>query len=213
MGDPKAKQESIVCVICGVNPPSTGKGDHVPPQGLYTLSEKTANTFQFHTVPACISCNGAGSGSDEELKLLIGIASGGLRPFPDEIVDGIGRTIDKNARLGRELFDGLIEYSDGSKAFVFNEVKYQQSLSRLARGMYWRMTNTILDAATKITIIAIHPHNKEANLIIQPSLPHHKSFEVNGGTLKCTLEGDNRNEIMTLRFFDCHTAVAIINHT
>ena len=92
-----------LCVLCGINPASSGQGDHIPPKSLYTKQEKINAKYQMHTVPACTECNMKGSKHDEELKLLIGMSRGN-QENQNDIIESLVGTIEKNQRLARHVF-------------------------------------------------------------------------------------------------------------
>lgn len=207
-----------LCVLCGVEPASTGQGDHVPPKSLYTKTERKAAKYRFHTVPACIKCNGAGSQHDETLKLLIGFESGEKRNLPQDVIDTIARTIGQNQRLASQVFTTAtrvsLQRASGLQipavAVSFDAASYKQAVSRIARGMYWRMTGSILASTATIEVIPLR--QLDLNVIREPQecVTAFPLTEVNGGTLKCKLIETEDGDMMVFQFFSKHTVVALI---
>lgn len=205
----KQPATDAICVLCGAAPASTGQGDHIPPKSIYTKPERQAATWQFHTVPACIKCNGSGAKHDEALKVMMGFASGESRDIPDDVIDTIAATIGKNQRLAKQIFSSAT--FEGSHVKVtFDEESYKEGMTRIVKAMYWSITNEILSASAKIDVI---PDQRLEPQILKdldelPALFPTKV--INGGTFKCKLIGAKSAEMIVLNFFDKHTVIAVI---
>lgn len=214
----KSDRSNPICVLCGSEPASTGQGDHIPPKSIYTNAERKAATYRFHTVPACTKCNGAGSQHDEALKLLIGFASGEDRQCSQDVIDTMAKTIGKNQRLANQIFSTAkrisLERPPGLQipivTVVFDEASYKEAISRIARGMYWRMTGTILDPSIKIEVVPIQRLGSELMGELQECSTAFPLTEINGGTLKCKLIETDEANMMVIQFFSKHTALALI---
>lgn len=209
-----------LCVLCGTEPASSGQGDHIPPKSLYTKGERQAARFRFHTVPACIKCNGAGAKHDEALKLLISFESGEHRQRPDEVIDTMAGTIGGNGRLARQLFSSaqrvLIQRESGIQlqavSVEFEAESYKAAVARIARAMYWRVTQNILPVNTHIEVVPLRQLERAVVLQLQECQSAIPLFEVNGGSLKCKLfNGAESTELLLMQFFDRHTSVALIH--
>ena len=210
-----------ICILCGTEPASSGQGDHIPPKGLYTKGERKAARFQFHTVPACIKCNGAGAKHDEALKLLISFESGEHRKQPSEVIDTMARTIAGNRRLAGQIFSTaqrvLLQRESGIQlpavSVEFDAESYKASVARIARAMYWRITKSILPVNAHIEVIPLRQFGRTIISQLQECQSAFPLFEVNGGSLKCKLlNGDESPELLLLQFFERHTTVALIHH-
>lgn len=214
------KVSSQICVLCGIKPASSGQGDHIPPKGLYTKGERKAARFQFHTVPACVKCNGAGAQHDEALKLLISFESGEHRQQPTEVIDMMARTIAGNRRLARKIFDTaqrvILQRESGIQlpaiSVGFDAESYKASVARIARAMYWRITKSILPVDARIEAEPLRRFGRTIISELQECQSAFPPFEVNGGSLKCKLlNGDDGPELLLMQFFERHTAVALIH--
>jgi hypothetical protein len=207
-----------LCVLCGTRPASTGQGDHIPPKRLYTKAERKTARYQFHTIPACTSCNCAGSKYDEELKLLIGFESGEDRHSPQDVIDTMASTIRKNHRLAKQIFTTprriFLQRASGLQIPVvsipFDVASYEMAVSRIARGMYWRMTGNILDSKKIIEVIQLRQLDQNVIHDIQLCVAVLPLTKVNGGTLKSTLIETEEADMMVLQLFNKHTVVAFI---
>lgn len=216
----KKKLESTLCVICGVNPPTTGQGDHIPPKSLYTRGERSSVRWQFHTVPACQQCNVGGSADDEALKLAIGIETGELRGSPDEMIESLAATIGKNRRLADQVFRTRqnVEVRDASgstKSMVrveFDIGSYTKSIGRQARGLYWRITGRILHPRSTVRILPSSPLTDELKANIEEVFAQAPVTKLNGGTFRCQLVPQGDAELMRLEYFGKHKAYAVIRH-
>lgn len=214
------KVSSQVCILCGAEPASSGQGDHIPPRCLYTKGERTAARFQFHTIPACNKCNGAGAKHDEALKLFISLETGEYRQEPIEVIDTMARTIAGNRRLAGQIFGTarkvLIQDESGIRlpavSVELDADSYKASVARIARAMYWRMTRTVLPVSANIVVSPLRQLGRAIVLQLQELQCVFPLFEVNGGSLKCKLLiGDEGSELLLMQFFDRHTAVALIH--
>lgn len=209
-----------ICVLCGIEPASLGQGDHIPPKSLYTNGERKAARFQFHTVPACASCNGAGARHDEVLKLFISFESGEHRKQPTEIIDTMARTLAGNKRLARQIFSTaqktILQRDSGIQLPVvsveFDAESYKASVARIARAMYWRITKSILPIDARIEVAPLRQFGRSIISELQECQSAFPLFEVNGGSLKCKLlDGNHGPELLIMQFFKRHTTVALIH--
>lgn len=207
--------KEVTCVLCGVRPASTGQGDHIPPKSLYTKPERRSAKYQFHTVPACIQCNTDGSKHDEALKVLIGIESGSERENRTDVIDALAKTIGKNQQITGQIFKTAKRCSpqeqNGSVKITFNGDSYRKSISRIARAMYWRMTEEILPSSAKIETYSISEISSDAADNLCVFFVHTPTMEINGGTFKCKLVKEGNSSVLMINFFDCHTAIAFID--
>lgn len=218
---PDNSQKLRICVLCGINPASTGQGDHIPPKSLYTKAERTSAKFQFNTVPACGKCNGAGSTHDEALKLLIGLETGEHRDFSQDVIDTMAKTIGNNQRLANQIFSTAemttLETPSGlhlpAVAVTFDMASYAEAISRIARGMYWKITGTIISQSAKIEVFTPRQIDGSALSDLKICFSPLPLTEVNGGTLKCKLIQSKDKKIMAMQFFSIHTAFALITET
>lgn len=217
----RSKVPSQICVLCGTAPASSGQGDHIPPKSFYTKSERQAARFQFHTVPACVECNGAGSRHDEALKLLILLESGEHRPRPNEVIDTVARTIAGNNRLAGQVFSTArqvhLQLESGIRIPVvsvsFDVNSYQKAVTRIARAMYWRITHNVLPASTDIETGPLRQFNQDLIAQLQECQRAFPLTEVNGGSLKCKLLSSGKDvDMLLMQFFGKHTSIALIHH-
>ncbi|MEE2870023.1 MAG: hypothetical protein VYE17_05795 [Pseudomonadota bacterium] len=205
--------KEVTCVLCGVRPASTGQGDHIPPRGLYTKSERRSAKYQFHTVPACIQCNTGDSKHDENLKILIGIESGSEREDKADVIDALAKTVGNNQRIADQIFNTAKRSTEGRTIGVkvtFDANSYRKSISRIAKAMYWRMTEEILPSSAKIETYSISEIASDAADNLRAFFVHLPTMEINGGTFKCKLMKQGNSSVLMINFFDCHTAIAFI---
>ena len=196
-------------MLCGVSPASTGQGDHIPPKSLYTKSERCSAKYPFHTVPACIQCNTDGSKHDEALKVLIGID----REGGTDVIDALAKTVGNNQRIADQIFNSAKRSTEGRTTEVkvtFDANSYRKSISRIARAMYWRMTEEILPSSAKIETYSISEIASDAADNLRAFFVHLPTMEINGGTFKCKLMKEGNSSVLMINFFDCHTAIAFI---
>ena len=201
--------KEVTCVLCGVSPASTGQGDHIPPKSLYTKSERCSAKYPFHTVPACIQCNTDGSKHDEALKVLIGID----REGGTDVIDALAKTVGNNQRIADQIFNSAKRSTEGRTTEVkvtFDANSYRKSISRIARAMYWRMTEEILPSSAKIETYSISEIASDAADNLRAFFVHLPTMEINGGTFKCKLMKEGNSSVLMINFFDCHTAIAFI---
>jgi len=202
--------KEVTCVLCGVSPASTGQGDHIPPKSLYTKSERCSAKYPFHTVPACIQCNTDGSKHDEALKVLIGIE----REGGTDVIDALAKTVGNNQRIADQIFNTAKRSTEGRTTEVkitFDADSYRKSISRIARAMYWRMTEEILPSSANIAAHSIEEIDRDAAQNLCAIFEQQPSTEINGGTFICKLMQDTESCILIMNFFGCHTAVALID--
>ncbi|MFC7298495.1 hypothetical protein [Herminiimonas aquatilis] len=197
-----------MCVICGEKAALSGKGDHVPPKNIYTKSERTSAKFDFHTVPACLECNGGGSKYDEHLKIVIGISTGDSRDHQEELVDSISRTIGHNKRIASEVFSTaehvLLQQPSGDPkpmvAITFDFNHFKTAIQRICRAMYWRISGEILHKNAEIELENVMTNDKEFTVLSVERFHH-----FNGDTFLCKLVHlDKRTSLMVLLFFGSH---------
>lgn len=212
-------KRALTCVLCGLAPASTGQGDHIPPKNLYAKVERKAARFIFHTVPACVKCNGSGSRHDEALKLLMAFESGESRQRPREVMDGMARTIAKNQRLDRQVFSTAsriwAQRDSGIQlpavAVSFDVESHKQAVARIARAMYWRITGNILPSSLMIDAMPLRQLDRSIVSGLQECAAAFPLTEANGGTLKGKLLNDaDGTDLLVVQFFNKHTAVALI---
>jgi len=215
----RRKAESNLCVLCGVNPPSTGQGDHIPPKSLYTDAERRSARWQFHTVPACQACNGDGSVHDEALKLAISLETGEHRGSPQDVIDAMGATISNNRRLAIQMFSTRqnVEIKDESGASVpmvsveFPRDGYEKCIGRQARGLYWRMTGAILPVTAKVKVIPYSALEDELRAHIETLFVAAPSTLLNGATFRCQMVRLENTQLLRLEYFSRHRAYAQIS--
>lgn len=214
----RRKQESTLCVLCGIHPPSTGQGDHIPPKSLYTDAERRAARWRFHTVPACQACNGGGSVHDEALKLAISLETGEHRGSPQDVIDAMGATMGGNRRLAHQVFSTRrnVKVTDASGAtqpmvgVEFPADGYEQCIGRQARGLYWRMTGTLLPSTARVKVIANSALDGELRAAIEGLFAGAPATPLNGGTFQCKLMNLEKSQLMQLEYFGRHRAYAQI---
>ncbi len=209
-----------LCVLCGVNPASTGQGDHIPPKGIYTKAERRDAKYQFHTVPACIECNGNGSSHDEILKVAIAFNTGEYRGHDEEIINALASTTVKNRKIGKKIFDSARQVTAETRSGIrvpmvaidIDVDAYRASVSRICRAMYWRVTGSILDKDSDIIVIPTNQLDSGQASIVKQALMTESPTIVNGGTFACKLVNLGGGlELMALEFFGKHTVLASID--
>ena len=209
---------SQLCVLCGINAATKGKGDHLPPQSLYPKPRKPNVTL--NTVPACISCNGSGSKDDEMFKMIIGLSTGEYRVDAQQIIDSLARTIGKNRKIARRLLErsqrvyarrhgGLYQ---PMIAIPFSKEAYSRVVSRIVRGLYWQRTGKILGDAT---ISVSHGDEPEGRVVeeIKKLLRTENPTVLNGGTFSYKVFFDEAGSFWAMQFFGSHTVFALVSST
>lgn len=212
--DPSRAQQ--VCVICGVEPATTV--DHIPPKAVYTKVERQTAKYRMHTVPACWNCNNKDKVNDEQMKVFLGLTTSKRGADQKDIIKSVVSTVINNNRLAKDIFSSAcLVYANTSPYILeqqvqvsFDRLPYIQSIRRMARAMYWRMTGNILFSVKEIEIA-------EEGVTVDMILPAYRDSEikdsnhsVNDGTLKSRLIRYKDMEIIELTFFDKHVAVAMI---
>src|SRR5690606_11985690 len=154
----RAMKDAPLCVLCGVNVATKGKGDHLPPQCLYPRPRKPNVTL--NTVPACFSCNGEGSRDDEVFKMFIGLSTGDYRDEAQAVVESLAGTMKGNLRLRRDLLTHgrrvIVESEGGGykemMAVRFCREAYEKVITRMVRGLFWQRTGQILEQKALIKV-------------------------------------------------------------
>ncbi|MBV6494948.1 MAG: hypothetical protein DYH05_03930 [Acidobacteria bacterium ACB1] len=116
------------CVYCGCG---YGTRDHVPPRILLDEPYPEAN---LPVVKACHSCNNRISRDEEYLACLIECIICGTTDPAKVSRTKIAQTLERNARLRREIESGRQENDDGSLMWRFEAERVRNVVLKLARG-------------------------------------------------------------------------------
>lgn len=146
--------KSSICVICGNRPATTV--EHIPPRGFFK-----GVVGQFLTVPACNICNNGSSEDDETLRNYISMQIGKPTISAKYLWEkGAYKSILRSTKL-RSAFlktthEVKVKNEDGSTntrlAFYVEESLYQRVFERITRGLYFRHTEKLLPADTRIKV-------------------------------------------------------------
>ena len=204
-----------LCVLCGVNPATKGKGDHLPPQAIYPKPRKP--DVELHRVPACAVCNNTAGVEDEEFKVIMGLTTGEHTDAPDKVLNSLSRTIAFNKRFMREnLAHAKLVYIrqeteilQPKVAIKFNATNYKKVIARIVRGLFWRVTGQIMATDTDIRVYPNTETCAALNAHIAGVLSQTSWKELNGKTFAFKAEvmpdGDS---YWQMSFFDAHTVFA-----
>lgn len=203
-----------ICSICGENEATTV--DHLPPKGIYP--KPIDGNMNMHTVPACSSCNGGGSKEDEEFKVFIGIENGEFRYEQKKLIDSLASTIAHNKRLSSHIFSNhkkiytkyRSQIAERAVAVKFNFDAYNQVISRIVRGLYWRETNTPLGKEPSIMVLPANSLNKSQHHDFKEIMDHLSPHKLNKNTFVYKyIINDDGTSIWGMQFFKHHTVFAI----
>ncbi|MDP2894751.1 MAG: hypothetical protein Q8N78_10350 [Sulfurimonas sp.] len=200
-----------MCSICGEYKDTTD--DHLPPKGIY--HKPIDNDMNMHTVPACSFCNGGGSKEDEEFKLFMGLETGDFRDNKEKIIDSLAGTIRHNKRLASQIFSNhkKIYAEDRSTiaekvvAIKFNSYAYNQVISRIVKGLYWRKTGTPLGKEPNVTVLPANSLNNSQYQDFKEIMDQLPPNKLNKNTFiyKYIINDDGTS----MQFFKRHTVFAI----
>lgn len=204
-----------LCVLCGEREATKGKGDHIPPRGIYP-KPRSANV-EFHKVPACNECNNHAGVEDEEFKFSIGISTGEFRKEQAEVIGSMARTIGFNKRLARQMFStSQRTYTNRGKGVLepvvsvgFKYENYAKVIKRLVRGLFWRETDTIMAEDTDMVVfpaIDMAPCFAEK---LQGFMDCIVPRKLNGDTFTYKVHfEDDGSSVWGMQFFATHTVFA-----
>lgn len=128
------------CVFCGDNPATTR--DHVPPKGIFP----PPRPGDLITVPACLGCNQATSGDDEDFRARLSLAVGVDSPLKEAFWEEARRTIKHNNRLKMGLVEstrdvwvkspgGIIV--DKGLTFGWPKESRERVILKITKGLYY----------------------------------------------------------------------------
>lgn len=197
--------KSNICVICGVNPATTN--EHVPPRGFFK-----GLSGQFHTVPACSSCNNGSSKDDEELRLYISLQIGKQTEGSEALWEkGAYKSVLRSMQLRSAFMSTLREVSvtlpNGEVTkqleFLVPVELYQRVFERVTRGLFFWHTGSILssDIPVKIQLLTGAPD------LDSPDLKNLESHSIAEGAFEYRFgvdPKDNRNTIWLFRVHKAH---------
>lgn len=207
---------SRLCVLCGVNAATQGKGDHLPPQCLYPKPRVPNVTL--NAVPACTGCNSTGGKDDEIFKVIIGFLTVECREESERLVDSLARTMGGNNRMAQEILERSrnvpLRGNDGRDkpmlALTFCTDAYKRVVARIVRGLYWQRTGRILGDAT-VSVAHGAELNHEAVEKIRSLAITDAPVVLNGGTFKYIASFAGNESFWELDFFGSHTAYAAVS--
>lgn len=136
----------------------------------------------------------------------------------ENVVENVAKTLEKNNRLAKQLFSTVTQvYAQRPSGIyeprisaTFDKELYLQSMKRIARAMYWKITDDIFDKDKEILVILDGHLTQSLNSLVVQQGKHISSIAVNGGTFKCELSDINGMKIMKMVFFNSHFAIALL---
>jgi hypothetical protein len=155
----KNRRSSDTCVLCGERKATTK--EHIPPKALFLEKPK-----EYLTVPACLECNNSTKLEDE--YLLQAMAAGslwgeGTDVWKNKVIPKLDNYKKTKAGLRNQTLvkDIIINSGQIIKMPVLNADKkrIEKSLRKLACGLYWWHTGSILRSDVEIQSLLLNPVN------------------------------------------------------
>lgn len=155
---PGRRNHSEVCVLCGLNPSTTR--DHLPPEGIFFKPVPPKSNLI--TVPACDSCNGGSSGTDEKFQAFMAMHVAHKTPSGTEYFKKQGRAVlladqQRLAEIRSRMRKVEIVSPGGlilgnATAVLWDSDAFEALITRLIRGLYWHQTRTILPEGSTVEV-------------------------------------------------------------
>lgn len=202
-----------LCAICGKLPATTV--DHIPPKGLYT--KPYPSNINFNTVPACPSCNNGSSDADEELKVMMGLATGEHQESPEAVIESLARTLGHNKKLARKMMESHVktfaplhsEVLEPAVRVTFSREHYRNVMARIVRGLYWMERGAALGLEPVVRIQPFDEITDQAQVSLIKDLmdsinPKHLNLST---FIYKSIFHENGSSIWGLMFFNRHLVI------
>jgi hypothetical protein len=173
------------CVYCAANPSTTG--DHVFARKFFAVKRRD----NLPQVPACSDCNGKKSELEHYLTTILLL--GGRHPDAQaEMLEKLPKRLAKNAKLHRELRDGLSLIGGPSPLsgripvqVRFDGQKVHDFLRYVTKGLLWHHWKVILDPQQAVHVASLTVSGERLfAYLFQKHAKRQVSVDLGGGTFR-----------------------------